>query len=85
MVYKILNNQVIIPSSALHKAATNRPRKCTEPLVGTNNELSVRLSTLNNPGKTFFYCAPTLWNNKITPTQARAPSTEAFKNYFYKD
>ena len=31
---------------------------------------------------TFFFSAPTLWNNLVSPEQANAPSVEAFKRHF---
>lgn len=85
MAYKILNNQVIIPPSSLPKATITRPaRKCTASQVGSAHQLVERPSKLSNTSKTLFYCAPKLWNSRVTPTQAEAPSTDAFKKYFCK-
>ena len=85
MAYKIMNNQVIIPPSSLPKATVTRPaRKCTASLVGSAHQLLERPSKLNNPSRTFFYCAPKLWNSRVTPAQAEAPSTDAFKQHFCK-
>ena len=85
MVYKILNNHVILASSTLPRAAHYRkPRYCNEPKVGSINQLFEPHSRLLTTGKTFFYSAPSLWNNTITPEQANAPSCDAFKNRISK-
>ena len=82
MVYKILNSQVILPPSTLPRATHNRtPRYCNEPKVGTKNQLFEPHSRLITTGKTFFFSAPSLWNNCVTPKQANAPSFDAFKKH----
>ena len=86
MVYKILNNQIILPSSTLPRAVHNRtPRNCNQPKVGSINQLFEPHSRLATTGKTFFYSAPSLWNNNnVTPEQATAPSSDAFKKRISK-
>ena len=85
MVYKILNNHVILSSNTLPRAPSHRtPRNCNEPKVGSINQLSEPYSRLLTTGKTFFYSAPSLWNNTVTPEQANAPSCDAFKKIISK-
>ena len=83
MVYKILNDHVIISSASLPSYLTNNrsSRRCTEPKVGDSNRLEEPLSRKNNSGKTFFFSAPKLWNESVSATQANAPSVESFKNH----
>ena len=84
MVYKILNNHVIISSETLPRVSLNRPRKCNEAKVGLHNQLVVRDSRLNTTVETFYYAAPRIWNNTVSASQAAAPSTDAFKQHFAK-
>jgi hypothetical protein len=85
MAYKILNNKLIIPPSSLPRVTSNRlTRSCNEANVGRQNQLFEPQSRLITTGKTFFYCAPKLWNQLVTPSQANAPSVEAFKHHFTK-
>ena len=84
LVYKILRNHLIITPDYLPYARMNRPkRKCTEPKVGFHNQLLEPESRLNATSKTFFYSAPKLWNENVSPSQAAAPSIEAFKRHFH--
>ena len=85
MVYKILNNHVILPPTSLPRTNMKTlKRKCTEPHVGFQNQLLERLARMNNVSKTFFYSASKIWNARVSPSQAVAPSVEAFKSYFSK-
>ena len=81
MVYKIINGKVILPPDCLPRVNHNRPtRGCSEVPVGAANQLAERPTRLITTGKTFFYSAPQLWNMKVTPSRANAPSIDAFKN-----
>ena len=83
MVFKILNDHLILSPDLLPKVLFDRPpRKCNEPNVGTKNQLREPPSRLNTTRKTFFFSAPTLWNTSVTPSQANAPSVDSFKRYF---
>ena len=84
MVYKILNGHVIIPPESLPRVpVSTTTRKCNEVKVGASNQLVVRKSRgLITPSETFFFSAPSLWNNIVTPAQAVAPSIDAFKDHF---
>ena len=84
MIYKILNNQVIISSDTLPRVSLNRPRKCNEVKVGLQNQLVVTESRLNTTGETFYYAAPRLWNTTVSSSQAAAPSVNAFKHSFVR-
>lgn len=81
MVYKIINGKVILPPDCLPRVNHNRPtRGCSEVPVGAANQLVERPTRLITTAKTFFYSGPQLWNMKVTPTRANAPSIDAFKN-----
>ena len=85
MVYKIINDKVILDSSLLPKVTNQRPtRTCNEVKVGHVNQLIEPQSRLDVVKNTFFYAAPQLWNNYVTPLQAKAPSVDAFKQHFKK-
>ena len=85
MAYKIINGQVILEPSLLPKFMNKRLlRGCNITNVGIENQLVEPESRLQIQGKTFFYSIPKIWNEKVTPTQARAPSVDAFKQYFRK-
>ena len=85
MVYKIVNEKVILPPELLPRVASTRPpRKCAEPLVGVSNQLVEPLSRTEIVGKTFFFSAPKLWNDYVTSSQANAPSVDAFKEQIFK-
>ena len=83
MVYKILNNLVILDPGYTPKSTSNRPsRSCSEANVGSHNKLTERHSRLHVTGRTFFYSAPKLWNQNVTPSQANSPTYDAFKHHF---
>ena len=87
MVYKILNNHVIIPPELLPRVNNIRPsRRCAEPHVGVKHHLVEPLGRTNITSNTFFFAAPKLWNDCVTPAQllgqASAASFDAFKNHF---
>ena len=85
MAYKILNNKVIISPSTLPKENNVRlSRKCNEPTVGRKWQLTEPHSNILASGNTFFYLAPKLWNENVTPEQAESPSADAFKSKFDK-
>ena len=83
MAYKILNNKVILnPDSLPKKQYARPPRSCNLATVGAGNELEVPDARLDTTRNTFFFSAPGLWNNLVSPEQANAPSVEAFKRHF---
>ena len=85
MAYKILNNKVIISPSTLPKENNVRlSRKCNEPTVGRKWQLTEPHSNILASGNTFFYLAPKLWNENVTPEQAESPSADAFKSKFWQ-
>ena len=64
---------------AVNKAVNNgKQRKCNVINVGIKNQLFEPVPN----GKTFFYLIPKLCNQMITPSQAKAPSVDAFKQHF---
>ena len=79
MAYKILNKQVILEPELLPK---NHMRHPTRKTNNQENLLKESYSRLDSTQKTFFYAVPKLWNKHITPTQAKAPTVDAFKKYF---
>ena len=77
MAYKIINGHVILEPSIMPKAQNQRPvRQCN----GVKNQLAEPHSRLDVIGSTFFFATPKLWNTLVTPSQANAPSIDAFKN-----
>ena len=83
MAYKIINGYVILESNMLPKVTnTGRQRQCNVPRVGIENQLIEPTAGLKTTSKTFFYSIPKLWNQLVTPVQAKAPSVEAFKEHF---
>ena len=83
MAYKIINGYVILESNMLPKVKnTGRQRQCNAPSVGIENQLIEPTAGLKTTSKTFFYSIPKLWNQLVTPAQAKAPSVEAFKEHF---
>ena len=83
MIYKIINNMVILDPSSLPKSSSNRTtRQCNEAMVGPANKLIEQHSRLDVTGKTFFYSAAKLWNQQVTTAQANASSFDAFKQHF---
>ena len=86
MAYKIINGQVILEPSLLPKNNFKQPtRQCNEVKVGRKNQLLEPQSRLDVTGHTFFYTTPKLWNNSVTPNQAKAPSIDAFRSHFKQD
>ena len=60
-------------------------RGCNITNVGIENQVIEPQSRLQNTGKTYFFSIPKLWNQKVTPAQARAPSVDAFKKHFKRN
>ena len=84
MAYKIINGFVILEHEMLPKPNQRLSRNCNAPKVGMKNQLSEPQSRLLVSGKTYFFNVPSLWNNLVTPSQANAPSVEAFQQHFKK-
>ena len=85
MAFKIINGLVILEPNMMPKIQKqSKFRQCNEAKVGFKNQLEEPQSRLKIVNKTFFYSTPTLWNHSIGPTQANAPSVEAFKQHFRK-
>ena len=85
MAFKILKGHVILDPQMLPKLSYQRPlRKCNNVKVGPENQLIEPDSRLDVTSHTFFYSAPKLWNNNVTPVQANSPSVDAFKSHFNK-
>ena len=85
MAYKILNNKVILEPSMLPKMKSFRPmRQCNEANVGIENQLMEQQPRLDVTASTFFFSTPKIWNELVTPEQAKAPSVDAFKSHFSK-
>ena len=86
MAYKILNGQVILEDNMLPKMSYKRPsRFCNALKVGVENQLVEPQPRLKVVGKTFFFNVPALWNERVTPEQAKSPSVDSFKAYFQRD
>ena len=75
MAYKILNEKVILEPEWLQKKEFNRVIRNEE-----NHHLKIPFSKLDCVIKTFFYDVPEIWNSQVSPKQAKAPSTDAFKS-----
>ena len=85
MTYKIINGNVILEPNLLPKVKKSRPlRECNFANVGIDNQLLEPSSELHVTKRTFFYSVPMIWNQTVTPKQAQAPCTDAFKNHFKK-
>ena len=82
MGFKILNSDVILPPDVLPRAVSSRPRSCNEPKVGSMNKLYEPRARLLTTNRTFYYSVPRLWNEKVTPAQAKAKNLDTFKDYF---
>ena len=83
MTYKIINGLVILNPNLLPKLKNSRPiRECNFAKVGHENQLLEQTSRLKVIGNTFFFSIKKIWNETITPQQAKAPSIEAFKQHF---
>ena len=85
MAYKIINGLVILEPEMLPKLNFQRPlRQCNTAKVGPENQLVEPMSRLQITDSTFFFSIPKLWNNRITPSQAKAANIEKFKKEFQK-
>ena len=85
MAYKIINGKVILDSDLLPRIFNQRPmRQCNFANVGNEYQLKEPCARLQVTKNTFFYSVPKLWNQLVTPAQAKAPSTEAFKAHMTK-
>ena len=85
MAYKILNGQVILEPNTLPKFINKKPpRGCNINNVGIENQLIEPQSRLLSIGKTFFFSIPKIWNQRVTPHQAKSPSVDSFKKHFKK-
>ena len=84
MAYKIINSQVILQPNLLPKVNFKRPmRECNNfSKVGKEHQLIEPNPQIQVAGHTFFFSIQKIWNKKISTKQAKAPSAEAFKNYF---
>ena len=83
MAYKIINNQVILDPNMLPKFNNNKKqRQCNAPNVGIENQLIEPRPRLQTVGKTFFFSIPAIWNQRVTQSQAKSPSVDAFRNHF---
>ena len=82
MAYKITNGLLILEPSLMPKMQFKRPvRECK---VGSQNQLIEPHYNLDITGSTFFYSTPKLWNNRISPSLAKAPSVDTFKRNLKK-
>ena len=83
MAYKIINNEVILDTNMLPKFDENqKQRQCNAPNVGIKNQLIEPRPILQGTAKTFFYSIQKMWNQRITESQAKSPSVDAFRHYF---
>ena len=84
MAYKIINSQVILQPNLLPKVNFKRPMgECNNfSKVGKEHQLIEPNPQIQVAGHTFFFSIQKIWNKKISTKQAKAPSAEAFKNYF---
>ena len=86
MAYKILNGLVILEPKSLPKFTNKRiQRGCNFAKVGIENQLFEPQARLKSNQKTFFYSIPKIWNQKVTPEQAKAPSVDSFKQHFKRN
>ena len=86
MVYKILNGQVILKPNMLPKSNLKPTlRQCNASNVGIDDQLVEPSSRLQITENTFFYSIQKIWNQRVTPTQAKAPSVDAFKKHFKRN
>ena len=85
MAYKIINGHVKLDPKMIPRLEYQRlSRKCNEAKVGFQNQLNEPPCTIEVAQKTFFFETPKLWNDRVSPLQANAPSVEAFKQHFKK-
>ena len=86
MAYKIINEHLILDPTMLPKENFQRPlRQCNSTRVGAENQLFEKQSQLKGIEKTFFFSVPKLWNDRVTPSQAKDANVDAFKRYFFKN
>ena len=87
MAYKIINGKVILDPNMLPKIRNTRQphRECNTAKVGIENQLFEPASELKMAAKTFFYSIPKIWNQSVTPLQAKAPSVDAFREHFKRN
>ena len=86
MGYKIVNRHVILKPNLLPKFIYKRnQRVCNLSKVGIENQLMEPQSRLKLTETTFFYSIPKIWNQMVTPSQAKAPSVDAFKQHFKRN
>ena len=80
MAYKIINGLVILEPEMQPKLNFQRPlRQCNTATVGPENQMVEPKSRLQITDSTFSFFIPKLWNNRITPSQAKAANIEKFK------
>ena len=85
MAFKIINNKIILESDQLPKTNCWRPeRKCNSVKVGLQNQLIEPQARLDIVKSTFFYATPHLWNNNVSPIQARSSNVDNFRKFFKK-
>lgn len=53
--------------------------------VGIENQLLEPQARLKSNQNTLFYSIPKIWNQKVTPEQAKVPSVDAFKQHFKRN
>ena len=83
MAYKILKGHVILEQNMLPKFINKRTQRgCNINNVGIDNQLFEPIARLQTTGKTFFFSIPKIWNQKVTTTQASAPTVDSFKKHF---
>ena len=82
MAYKIINGHVILEPNMLPKVNKQKQRECNIPNVGIDNQLLEPPPKLKITDKTFFNSIPKIWNDRVKPSQAKAPSVDAFKEHF---
>ena len=84
MAYKIIKGLVILDPNILPKTQQQYPRQCNGVKVGFENQIEEPQARLDVNRSNFFYSTPKLWNNTLSPTQANAPSIDAFKSSLKK-
>ena len=86
MAFKIIKGHVILEADMLPKYKTKpTQRQCNSTNVGFDNQLIEPQPQLLSSGKTFFYSIQKFWNERVTPSQARAPSVDAFRQHFKRN
>ena len=86
MAFKILNEHVILEAGMLPKYKIKpTQRQCNSTNVGFENQLIEPQPQFHASGETFFYSIQKTWNERVTPSQARAPSVDAFRQHFKRN